>query len=161
MALWQFAFDLIPASAARVSDVTAIRLDDSLRDVSLLNFSNAEIADLIAHLSTLLPEAQSWNSSLRIWGNEKSNDIQVWFQNSAVEFVQFRLDASTLSLRLVGGICELARRFGCLLVARDGAIIQPRIEPVVKAVLRSPAMKFVQDPDTYLAEARLLDPICD
>lgn len=161
MALWQFALDLIPVSAARVSGVEAIRLDDGLRDVPLLSFSNAQIADLTGHLSILLPESQSWNSSLRIWGNEKSDDVQVWFEGSAVEFVQFRLDVSNLSFRFVGGICELARQFGCLLAARDGAIIQPRVEPVVKAVLRSPAMKFVQDPDAYLAEARLLDPLHD
>ena len=161
MALWQFALDLIPVSAARVSGVEAIRLDDALHDMPLLNFSNTEIAELIDDLSTLLPEAQSWNSSLRIWGSEKSDDIQVGFEGSAIEFVQFRLDVSNLSFRLVGGICELAQRFGCLLAARDRAIIQPRIKPVIKAVLRSPAMKFVRDPEAYLAEAGLLDPLPD
>lgn len=161
MALWQFALDLIPMSAARVSSVEAIRLDDRVCDIPLLSFSDAQIADLTGRLSALLPEAQSWNSDLRIWGNEKSDDVQVWFEGSAVQFVQFRLDVSNLSLRLVGGICELARRFGCLLAARDGAIIQPRIVSVVRMVLRSPAMKFVQDPDAYLAEAKLLDPLYD
>jgi len=70
----------------------------------------------------------------------------------------FRIDASDISLSLIGGICALARRFDCVLVARaGGAVIQPSCEAVMREVLQSPATRFVRDPEAYLSEAARLD----
>src|SRR5690349_12950970 len=103
MALWQFTLDLIPASAARVDGVDAIRLAREQRDASKLNIPTDELNRLFAALSSLLPEKQSWAPALRIWGDEKTDDVQVWFDGSDIVSVQTRLDARDLSLSLVGG----------------------------------------------------------
>lgn len=157
MAVWQFVIDLIPASSARVAGVTAARMSREQLDEIDLRFSDADAEVLFARLGTLLPEKKSWSASLRIWGDEKTDDIQVGFDGHAIEDVQFRLNVADLCLPLVGGICALARDFDCSLATRDGAIIQPNREAVVRAIMQSRAMQFVRDPQRFLEEAIRLD----
>ena len=126
-------------------------------DAIALSFSSADTEKLLAHLGTLLPEKKSWSSQLRIWGDEETDDIQVGLDGPIVEDVQFRLNVGDLSLPLVGSICAFARRFDCLLATRDGAIIPPKREAVVRAIAKSRAAQFVRDPQGFLEEAIRLD----
>lgn len=157
MAVWQFVLDLIPASAAHVEGVTAARMSREQLDKIALVFSSADAELLFARLGALLPEKKSWSASLRIWGDEKTDDIQVGLVGQSIEDVQFRLNVADLRLPLVGAICAVARHFGCLLAARDGAIIQPNCEAVVRTIMQSRAMQFVRDPQRFLEEAVRLD----
>ncbi|APR52675.1 hypothetical protein CA223_17880 [Sphingomonas koreensis] len=122
-----------------------------------LGFSNADAEELFARLGALLPEKKSWSASLRIWGDEKTDDIQVGFDGHTIEDIQVRLNVADLCLPLVGGICDLARHFDCILATRDGAIVQPNREAVVRTILQSRAMRFVRDPHRFLEEAIRLD----
>ncbi len=108
---------------------------------------------LFERLSELLSEKKSWSPSLRIWGDEKSHDVQVWSDGRTIESVQFRLDANKLSVPLMTGICDLARAMDCVFVTAEGAIIQPTSEAMVREMMRSPAMQFVQDPEGFLEAA--------
>lgn len=129
---------------------------EQLDDIDL-RFSDADTEVLFARLGALLPEKKSWSASLRIWGDEKTDDIQVGFDGLAIEDVQFRLNVGDLCLPLIGGICDLARHFDCILASRDGAIIQPSREAVVRTIMQSRAMQFVRDPQRFLKEAIRLD----
>jgi hypothetical protein len=108
MAVWQFVIDLIPASAARVAGVAAVRMSRAQLDETVLGFSSADAEVLFLKLGRLLPEKPSWSDGLRIWGDEKADDIQVSIDGQAIEGIQFRLNVADLSLPLVGGICDFA-----------------------------------------------------
>jgi hypothetical protein len=141
-----------------VQGVGAIRLKPEQLDDIKLDLSSAQEAQLFETLGRLLPERKGWTSEMRFYGDEKSNDAHVSFDRPSVATVQFRIDASDISLSLIGGICALARRFDCVLVARaGGAVIQPSCEAVMREVLQSPATRFVRDPEAYLSEAARLD----
>lgn len=157
MAAWQFVIDLIPASSARVAGVTAARMSREQLDEIDLAFSNADAEVLFAKLDSLLPEKKSWSASLRIWGDEKTDDIQVGFDGHSIDNIQFRLNVADLGLPLVGGICDVARHFDCILATRDGAIIQPSREAVVRTIMQSRAVQFVRNPQRFLEEAIRLD----
>lgn len=157
MATWQFTLDLIPASTARVSGVDAIRLTQEQLDECRLHLASSEETALFDALGKLMPERTGWTDRIRFWGDEKGDDAHVSFDGDAVEYLQFRLDVSKLSLPLLGGICALATRFGCVFATREGAVIQPTCEAVLRAVLQSSAMRFVKDPEAFLAEAARLD----
>lgn len=157
MAVWQFVIDLIPASSARVAGVTAARMSREQLDEIDLGFSNFDAEVLFARLGRLLPEKKSWSARLRIWGDEKTDDIQVGFDGHTIEDIQFRLNVADLRLPLVGGICDLARHFDCILATRDGAIVQPNRESVVRTIMQSRAVQFVRDPQRFLEEAIRLD----
>jgi len=118
-----------------------------------LGFSNFDAEVLFARLGRLLPEKKSWSARLRIWGDEKTDDIQVGFDGHTIEDIQFRLNVADLRLPLVGGICDLARHFDCILATQDGAIVQPNRESVVRTIMQSRAVQFVRDPQRSLEEA--------
>ncbi|WP_443486842.1 hypothetical protein [Novosphingobium aerophilum] len=157
MAVWQFVLDFVPASSARIAGATAARMRREQLDEIRLGFSSTDADVLFARLGTLLPEKNSWSASLRIWGDEKTDDIQVFFDGQVIEDIQFRLNVADLSLHLVGGICGLARHFDCILATRDGAILLPNREAVVRTIMQSRAMKFVREPQRFLEEAIRLD----
>lgn len=157
MALWQFTLDLVPAAGARIDGTPAIRLSRKQLDAIELDLDAEDAPKLYGALSALLPEKEAWSDDLRIWGDDRTDDVQVWFDGPRIEFVQFRLNVADLSLGLVNGICALARDFGCVLASRAGAIVQPTAQAVVRAVLQSPATRFVRDPKGYLDAAILID----
>ena len=157
MAVWQFVIDLIPASAARVAGVAAVRMSRAQLDETVLGFSAADEEVVFSKLGRLLPEKPSWSDGLRIWGDEKADDIQVSIDGQAIEEIQFRLNVADLSLPLVGGICDLARHFDSVLATPDGAIIQPNREAVMRTMMQSQAAQYVRDPQRFLEEAIRLD----
>lgn len=153
MALWQFVFNLIPSSAATVNGVVAARMSRDQLDAIELNFSPSTVEAIVKRVAMLLPEKQSWASDLRIWGDEKTDDVQIGFRGTTIEDAQFRINVAELSLPLVGGICALARAFDCVLATRNGAIIPPYSETLVRAIRQSDAARFVSNPEDYLREA--------
>ncbi|MGV1834758.1 hypothetical protein ACQZ6C_08360 [Rhizobium rhizogenes] len=152
MALWQFVFDLIPSSAATINGVVAARMNRDQLDAIELNFSRPNVEAIFEHVGMMLPEKQSWAPDLRIWGDEKTDDVQIYLRGATIEGVQFRLNVPDLSLPLVGKICALAREFDCVLATRNGAIIRPNSQTLVRAITQSGAARFVSDPERYLRE---------
>lgn len=158
MALWQFVCDLIPSSAARIDGVIAARMHRDQLDCIELSFSPSTITAIFERVRMMLPEKQSWSPNIRIWGDERTDDVQIGVREAAIDDVQFRLNVAKLRMPLVGNICALAREFECVLATRSGAIIRPYSESVVRAITRSDAARFVNDPERYLREAIQKDP---
>ena len=105
-----------------------------------------------------MPEMQTWAANLRVWGDDKADDIQIVGSEMRIEEVQIRLSLADLSLSLVGDICALAREFDCVFATLSGAIVRPYSEALVRTITLSDAARFVGDPDRYLAEAAQRDP---
>ena len=112
-----------------------------------------KMASLFQRLGELLPEMEPWSPDLRIWGDEKSHDVQIWFEGDRIESFQLRLDVANPSFPLIDGMCGLARDLQCVFAATEGAIIQPSAEAIARAVIHSPAMRFVRDPEGFIRAA--------
>lgn len=158
MALWQFVCNLVPLSAARVDGMIAARMSRNQLDAVKLSFSQSAASAIFECLEQMLPEKQSWCSSLRIWGDEQTDDVQIGFRDGEIEDVQFRLNVANLRLPLVGGVCLLARDFECVFATRGGAIFRPYSESFMRAILKSDAARYVKDPRRYLLEFVQADP---
>jgi len=158
MAVWQFVCDLIPSSAAKIDGVIAARMSREQLDGVELGFPPLATSAIFERVSMLLPEQQSWSPDLRIWGDEKTDDVQIGVRDAQIVDVQFRLNAADLRMPLVAGICLLARDLNCVLATRGGAILRPNSESVVRAIMQSDAARYVRDPERYLREAIQRDP---
>lgn len=158
MAVWQFVLDLIPSSAARVDGVIAARMSRDQLDRIELSFPPSAISAIFERVGMMLPENKSWSPGLRVWGDEKTDDVQIGIRDAHIEDVQFRLNVADLRMPLVGSICLLARDFECVLVTRKGAILQPHTESVLRAITHSDAARFVANPEQVLREAIQTDP---
>jgi len=118
-----------------------------------LGFLPLAASVIFERVGMLLPEKQSWSPDLRIWGDEKTDDVQIGVRAAQIEDVQFRLNVADLRMPLVAGICLLARDLRCVLATRGGAILQPNSESVVRAIMQSDAARYVRNPERYLHEA--------
>jgi hypothetical protein len=157
MALWQIIFDPIPAASAQVGGMAAIRLTREQLDAITLPVALDEQERLFEELGHLLPEKSGWADDMRIWGDEKSHDVQVYFDAGEIECLQVRIDVTTPSIALVSGLCELAHSRRWVFATRDGKIVQPSTEAVIRAILQSDASRFVADPEAFLEAALQAD----
>ena len=104
-------------------------------------------------ISLILPEAKSWSESVRIWGQEESDDAHVIYSDeskSTVQEIGFRLDANKISPELIRQICVLARQVGCVLMTAEYEILAADETMVLAAVNRSTAKRFVENPASTL-----------
>lgn len=157
MALWQITLDPIPATSAQVGGMAAIRLTREQLDAITLPVAIIEQDRLFEELGHLLPEKSGWSNDMRIWGDETSHDVQVYFDAGEIECLQVRIDVTKPSIALVSGLCELARSRRWVFATRDGKIVQPSTEAVIRAILQSDASRFVADPKAFLEAALLAD----
>jgi len=104
-------------------------------------------------ISSILPEAESWSTSMRIWGQGESDDAHVVYSDDRKETdreIVFRLDAYKTSSELVCGICLLARQLGCVLMTDNYVLLVSDEAMVLAAVNHSIAKRFVNDPVSTL-----------
>jgi hypothetical protein len=153
MALWQFSLTFVSSCHAKVGSVDAIRLPvEELEGVQLcLTASDAE--RLAAGFALLLPERVPWAAGMRVWGDASSDDVQVFFgADGGVAVAVARFDAFRISIPIIEGVCSLARSVDCVFATDDGAIIRPWSENVIRALMQSSAMAFVQNPWRFREE---------
>ena len=153
MAVWQFVCDLIPSTAAKIDGVRATRMSREHLDGVQLAFPPAACIAFFERLDRLLPEKQSWSPDLRIWGDEKTDDVQVGIRDGQIEDVQFRINVADLRMPIVEGFCLLARDFECALATRQGTILRPYSDSFLRAVMQSDAALYIKNPEGYLREA--------
>lgn len=152
MALWQFAFDLIPSSAAGQGAIGSDPGNDGPVE-SGLGFSPSTARAMLERIGAILHEGHWSTPGLRVWGDERGDDVQAGLSGpNSIDYVQFRLDVSDLALPVVSGVCALARDFDCVFVTDSGAVVQPHVELLVQAALQSDATRYVDDPARYLRE---------
>lgn len=89
MAIWQFALDLIRATAACVGGIDAIWMSPAQLDAAAPRLPPEGLPGLFAGLALLLPEKEPWVDALCIWGDESSHDVQFWFYHGGIENIQF------------------------------------------------------------------------
>lgn len=164
MAVWQFKMWAIPAAAYRKGNSDVIRLSREQVDEVHFDLTPADMTELSDQLSRLLPEKKSWHDEMRIWGQEETDDVQVWINGNAIESVQMRLDVRHLALSRLSGLCLIARNFDWLLAVPEGpglAVLRPNTEVIFRSVLKSPAQSFVDDPEAFLAAIVRADSLLD
>jgi hypothetical protein len=153
MAVWQFELDPIPARAALIEGVPAIHLGQEIRDTISLGLSPSDRKQLIETFDDLLPSQQAWSPSLMVWGNTRGTDIQLYLDEDGTDALKVRIDAKAFTTDLIDALCAIAIAFDWVFLTERGAVLQPVSEVVLRALLNSPARRFVEAPGVVLAEA--------
>jgi hypothetical protein len=130
--------------------VDVIRLPIEQLECLPLGLTASDAARLAAGFSALLPEREPWAAGMRVWGDASSDDVQVFFDaDGRIAEAFARFDAFRMSTPVIEGVCSLARGVDCVFATDEGAIIRPRHENVLRALIRSPAMVFAQNPQHF------------
>lgn len=160
MALWQFDLEPVPAGLALIEGVPAIHLPPEIRDHVTYALTPADRKNLFTAIGAMLPEGQAWSDGLRIWGDTRGSDVQVYTEGKTIAALKIRLDVRNVSFELIDALCALAQRFGWVFVGDRGAVLQPVRAVILRAIEHSPARAFVEDPQAALAQAaaRMTEP---
>jgi hypothetical protein len=157
VAVWQFKFTVIPVEGiltvhGKMVDVVpqfAARPPDALFDdeKAFPNYWEGIDSTPMKKLAeSVLPLAKSWSDEATMYGNTKTDDIQIWEDS-----VDVRLDCSKLNLKLLEAVVSAAREWNCCLVLCEGGrIVSPALDLLLDAVNASSAMKFVKNPKAFL-----------
>ena len=154
MAVWQYPLTLIPESVLLTKyEILPLSIPMEVAEESDWWSDVQPAAGFEQRISSILPEAKSWSTSMRIWGQGESDDAHVAYSDDTKETVQeiaFRIDAYKTSSELVCGICLLARQLGCVLMTEYYELLVPDEAMVLAAVSHSTAKRFVDDPVSTL-----------
>ena len=154
MAIWQYRLTLIPESVLRTKyEILPLAIPMELAEEFDWWSSSQPPTGFEHQISVILPEVESWSTSMRMWGQEESDDAHVIYSDDRKDTVReigIRLDANKISPELVGRICMLARQLRCVLMTADYELLLPDEAMVLAAVNRSTAKRFVDRPGSTL-----------
>ncbi|WP_457279039.1 hypothetical protein [Polaromonas sp. P5_D5] len=151
MALWQFKVELIPRQWLDAGGDVASLFTEEGCDASIawLGYSDPK---LIEHLGLLLPGSKSWHNECLCWGSDKTEDIQLWREGTAVSSLAVRFDLRAPNDALFVAISQLAQDFElAILVPGIQHVIPCDTESLLAYAKQSEATRFVKDPHAFLS----------
>jgi len=151
MATWQFTVHLIPRTSLDLLFPAGIpdSLDREIFD-STEWWKEPLCQDYESEISSFLKEGKSWSESIRAWGEEDSDRLNLLFDNGHIAEVEVRIDVGKLDSRFLEDICTFAKLCDCLLMTEEFALIEPDVELLLDQIGKSNAWKFVSDPAGFL-----------
>jgi hypothetical protein len=155
MAVWQCSVVFIPKLWAVENryDPTSLYDADGYYDTTTAWKENQPHPEFINKLSSVLSPAKSWDKDLLFWGNEKENDIQVWYENKLVDGIHIRLDLNKNLYELIAKLIKIANELDCIFFFPEQRIFTEANEIEFKKTLKnSRAAKFVIDPEEFLKD---------
>jgi hypothetical protein len=153
MAVWQFLVGLIPRVwAERDGNGPEMLYDEEgCNDSSIIWEKNRPAANLVDLISQVLPPTESWDDSLRIWGDLRRSDIQVSVEGKNVESVMVRIDTRGDTSEMCSKIVDLARGLDCcLFLPAARLIIEPEVALLRAALCDSRAAHFSEKPTEFI-----------
>jgi len=154
MAIWQYRLTLIPESVLLTKyEILPLAIPMELAEEFRWWSGNQPATGFEQQIGLILPETKSWSTSMRMWGQEESDDAHIIYSDErkdTVEEIGFRLDANKISPDLVHRICVLSRQLRCVLMTAEYEILAADEAMVLAALNHSTAKRFVDDPASTL-----------
>ena len=152
MAVWQFLIELIPRDWAEENSYDAGPLQDDEGYATQIAWENRQPEiDVVPVLSRILPPAESWNKDLIFFGDNQSDDIEVWHHDQVIEGISMRIDLKKDVKRTVVKVVRAAKKLGCIFfIPEKGSFVEANEFALIKMVKESDASQFVDDPIGFL-----------
>lgn len=137
MALWQFPVELIPTRAhADPIDCARLDLEDLWKGYSLA-------AELVAkEIDSIIPRAKPWCPGLARWGDDKTDDLQLWFEDERILCLTARFDTRIHSSDFIGRVAQVTSMLDLSAVLPDKIVAKPTAELLMEHTRRSLAAAF-------------------
>lgn len=154
MAIWQVPIEFIPSRWAEENNFNAELLYDEDGYDCTPAWENCQPSKEYKRIfSSILPEADSWDEELELWGESPVHDISVWRENDIIEGMGFRLDLREDIRGLITQFIAAANELNCYLFTPGLKVIcKPDFVALFQYIRQSNAAKFVSDPHGYLSE---------
>lgn len=149
MAIWQYDIVAIPREpitsvCARLPADIPPELFDSR------NWWSGRRGPDETELSALLTPSTSWSESIKVWGANDGNRIELHFDKAELFEIKIRIDMREPSRQFLDGVVELAARHDWVFWAEEARAIEPSFDALASDITRSRAFSFVRDPSGFL-----------
>jgi len=152
MAIWQFDFYLLPREAAErlhgsspvvLGALRSSRAQDMDGDPNPHSYWNGrECYSYENAVAALLPARKSWAPEGLMFGDERSDSIELWDDSFFI-----RLDMRRFNAALARSIVGLAAADGLMLgMVETGHLLPASYPMLLRQIVQSRALKFARDP---------------
>ncbi len=151
MATWQFDVFFSPALGALSNRNLLTRGDpvdilEQMRDVTTEDLPDSSISNLVEDMRI----EKSWNSDLEICGNMDGDRIDISRQAKIVSAIASRIDIREIDPQFMMQLVAFAEYNQLLLIdSSTGNVIGTNVSKSVEAIMKSPAARFVGDPNKF------------
>ena len=152
MAVWQFSVAFVPQNWIESGGDVASLFEEEGFDPALAwrHYDDAQLEDA---LGKVLSKGTSWHSSLTLWGNVETDDIQLWRSEGGVESVRVRFDLRKPNMALFREVVNIARELRlAIVVLGTKGVVPCAVQPLLRAAAESEAAHFALDPGSFLSQ---------
>jgi len=152
VALWQFDLHFLPRiSVLRRYNAVPIRISRAEFDGFDWWHDAPNTAKLGSRIDVILPKAESWSPSIKKWGDEDGNRVDIVFKENSVEAVFVRIDVRDISVQFLSDICSIAAEWDCLFLLGNDLLMSASVSSLLAAMRQSKSFHFVTDPEGFLS----------
>lgn len=147
MAAWQFKVCLIPQSCFNTNEIDVSRFYDAdgNYDTSFA-WKNRPVNDVKDEIIKYYALSKSWHEDLVSFGDEEKTDCQAWYEESALENIQFRIDMRGNFVLDIEQIIDIAQKLSCVFfIPEQKCITEPNVFKVISHIKKSNAYLFAKD----------------
>ena len=149
MAIWQFNLVAIPRqSICSFFQCVPQHLEDEVLDTR--NWWNNVPEPDEQEFASLLPKSTSWSKSIKAWGTEDGHRIELHFNKDCFFELTFRIDLRQSLKQFLDSLLFLAKKHDYLFITEEGVLLEPTREIVLRAIQKSSAFSFVENPRSFL-----------
>jgi hypothetical protein len=147
MAVWQYDFAVVPRDeiAAINGGIPVALTSEQFEKVE--SWKDSQPAPYFEReFSEWRPEMKSWAPTIRMWGEEDSNRIDVFYENNKIACIEFRVELRSINNRFIELLASFARENNCLIVSLHSlVIVEPLRQNILLHLCRSPGANRVLD----------------
>lgn len=101
--------------------------------------------------SSLLPRANSWSSSITVWGGDNDGHrFELHYDNGKLFELKIRFDLRVLDREFLDAVLEFIDGHDYVLWTEEGVVLEPILSVVLQDIAKSRAFSFVRDPGEFL-----------
>ncbi len=114
--------------------------------------SNILTTDVFPILNYYEPISQDSFGSVKYFGNADTNNITVCYnkETNKIEDLDCRIDLRKIDTKFINNVFDFAKQFECLLMDRQGRLIEPVFSKLMDAIKLSNSFRFVTNPTDFL-----------
>lgn len=151
MAVWQFKVCLIPQSCFNTNEIDVSRFYDAdgNYDTSFA-WKNRPVNDVKDEIIKYYSLSKSWHEDLVSFGDEEKTDCQAWYEEGALENIQFRIDMRGNFVLDIEQIIDIAQKLSCVFfIPEQKCITEPNVFKVISHIKKSNAYLFAKDTEEW------------
>lgn len=137
MAIWQFAFHIIPYEKG----IKFSSADKKAQDIEeIMCWHGYTIKDCsVKELSKALSHNKSWSDDIKLFGTMEETCVELFYEDAILQDISIRLDLRSLTLDLLESVTNFAKSNDAVILRSDGFIIDPIVKEIIREIRKSDA----------------------